>query len=165
MKYITTINGVRYVIEIQRDGSLLVNGEHRAVDFLTFGDSSLYSVIMDNVSHEVLVEERDGKFEVLMHGRLFSADVEDERAQLLSTRRAGQDVDSGEISIRAPMPGLVVAIPVVEGQQVSAGETLLVLESMKMQNELKAPRDGTVQRVSVQAGQSVEQNKTLVTIV
>src|SRR5690606_29837975 len=129
MKYITTINGVRFVIETQQDGSLLVNGERRKVDFRTFGDSSLYSVIMDNVSHEVLVEERGGKYEVLMRGRLFVADVQDERAQLLSARRGGPEVDSGEISIRAPMPGLVVAIPVSEGQAVKGGETVVVLES------------------------------------
>jgi biotin carboxyl carrier protein len=166
MKYITTINGVKFEIDIQRDGSLLVNGEPRVVDFLPLGeDSSLFSIIMDNVSHDVLVEERDDIFEVLIRGRLFVADVEDERSQLLASRRAAPTVDSGEISIRAPMPGLIVAIPVAEGQEVKAGQTVVILESMKMQNELKAPRDGVVQRISVEVGKSVEQNKPLITIV
>jgi biotin carboxyl carrier protein len=62
------------------------------------------------------------------------------------------------------MPGLVVAIPVAEGQTVQQGETLLVLESMKMQNELKAPRDGVINRVWVQPGQSVEQGKPLLSL-
>lgn len=165
MKYITTVNGVRFEVEIERDGSLTVNGERREFDFRPFGDSSLYSVITDNISHDLLVEERDGQYEVLMTGHLFTVDVQDERAQLLATRRAGPQVDSGEISIKAPMPGLVVAVPVQEGQDVSAGQTVIVLESMKMQNELKSPRDGVVQRISVAEGQSVEQNKVLVTIV
>jgi biotin carboxyl carrier protein len=165
MKYITTVNGVRFEVEIGRDGTLMVNGERREVDFLPFGDSSLYSIIMDNTSHDLLVEERDGKYEVLMQGRLFTVDVADERAQLLATRRAGAQVESGEISVKAPMPGLVVAVPVTEGQEVKAGQTIIVLESMKMQNELKTPRDGVVQRISVAAGQSVEQNKVLITIV
>jgi biotin carboxyl carrier protein len=166
MKYITTINGVKFEIDIQRDGTLLVNGEPRVVDFLPLGvDSSLFSIIMDNVSHDVLVEERDDIFEVLIQGRLFVADVEDERSQLLASRRATATVDSGEISIRAPMPGLIVAIPVAEGQEVKAGQTVVILESMKMQNELKAPRDGVVQRISVEVGKSVEQNKPLITIV
>lgn len=165
MKYITTVNGVRFEVEIERDGSLLVNGERREVDFLPFGDSALYSIIMDNISHDLLVEERDGQYEVLTQGRLFTVDVQDERSQLLSMRRTGPQVDSGEISIKAPMPGLVVAIPIGEGHEVKAGQTVLVLESMKMQNELKAPRDGVVQRISVAEGQSVEQNKVLVTIV
>ncbi len=165
MKYITTVNGVRFEVEIGRDGSLLVNGERREVDFLPFGDSSLYSIIMDNISHDLLVEERDGQYEVLTQGRLFTVDVQDERSQLLSTRRAGPQVETGEISIKAPMPGLVVAVPVGEGAEVKAGQTVIVLESMKMQNELKAPRDGVVQRISVAEGQSVEQNKVLITIV
>jgi biotin carboxyl carrier protein len=70
----------------------------------------------------------------------------------------------GEVSIRPPMPGLIVRVPVVEGQTVSKGETLMILESMKMENELKSPRDGTVHRIYVSAGENVEQNKVLVTI-
>lgn len=165
MKYVTTVNGVRFDIEIQRDGSVLLNGEPRAVNFAPLGDSSLYSLIMDNTSHETLVEEREGVYEVLIRGRLFTADVQDERSQLLASRRAAPTVDSGEVSIRAPMPGLVVAIPVTEGQEVKAGQTVVILESMKMQNELKAPRDGVVQRISVEEGKSVEMNKPLITIV
>lgn len=166
MKYVTTINGVRFEIEIQRDGGLLVNGERREVDFLPLDQGSLYSFIMDNHSDELLVEARSGtEYEVLMRGHLFSVEVLDERAQLMSQRRGGQFIDSGEISIRAPMPGLVIDIPVREGQEVKAGQTVVVLESMKMQNELKTPRDGVVQRISAEPGQSVEQNKPLVTIV
>jgi biotin carboxyl carrier protein len=59
---------------------------------------------------------------------------------------------------------LIVAVKVEVGQDVKAGQTVVILESMKMQNELKAPRDGIVQSVHVQAAQSVEQNKPLVTI-
>ena len=71
---------------------------------------------------------------------------------------------SGEISIRAPMPGLVVAIPVKLGQKIEKGDVLVVLESMKMENELKAPRAGIVSQVRVQSGQGVEQHQTLVSI-
>src|SRR5687767_3352022 len=120
MKYITTSNGVPCEVEIERDGTLRVNGEARSIDFLASGDPSMFSIIMDNVSHEVLGEEREGVFEVLVHGRLFTGVVADERAQLLPTRRSGPAVESGEISIRAPMRGLVVAVPVVEGQEVKA---------------------------------------------
>lgn len=164
MKYLTTINGETFEIEIQNDGTLMVNGEKRAVDFLSFGDSSLHSIIMNTVSHELLIEERDGEYEILMRGRLFTGTVLDERAQLVASRRSPKMVDSGEISIRAPMPGLIVAIPVQEGQEVKSNQTVVILESMKMQNELKSPRDGIVQRISVEPGQSVEQNKLLVTI-
>jgi biotin carboxyl carrier protein len=164
MKYLTTIHDTTFEIEIQNDGTLLVNGEKRAVDFLSFGDESLYSIIMDNISYELVIEERDGEYEVLMRGKLYTGQVLDERAQLVASRRSPKLIDSGEISIRAPMPGLIVAIPVTEGQEIKGGQAVVILESMKMQNELKSPRDGIVQRISVEAGQSVEQNKLLVTI-
>ena len=64
----------------------------------------------------------------------------------------------------APMPGLVVAVPVEEGQEVQKGEDLIILESMKMQNELKAPRDGTISRIRVGPGDSVDQNQVLLTL-
>jgi biotin carboxyl carrier protein len=62
------------------------------------------------------------------------------------------------------MPGLIERVSVVEGQAVNRGDTVLILESMKMENELKSPRSGTVHRVYVSPGDSVEQNKLLVTI-
>jgi biotin carboxyl carrier protein len=163
MKYVTIINDTRFEIEIGSDGSLRVNGEPREVDFLALGPS-LYSILMDHRSYEMVIEEREGNTEVLMQGRLYTGQVLDERAQLLASRRGGLAPDSGELSIKAPMPGLIIAIPVAEGQAVQQAQTIIVLESMKMQNELKAPRDATVQRISVQVGQSVEHNKLLVTL-
>jgi len=62
------------------------------------------------------------------------------------------------------MPGLVVAIPIEEGQEIKKGQVLLILESMKMQNELKAPRDGVIQRIKVKAGETVEQKQTLLSV-
>ena len=163
MRYVTIINDTRFEIDIEKDGTLRVNGEPREVDFLTLGPA-LYSILMEHRSYEMVIEERDGGYEVLMQGRLYSGQVLDERAQLLASRRGGLDADSGELSIKSPMPGLIVAIPVAEGQEVKKGQTLVVLESMKMQNELKTPRDGIVQRISVAPGQSVEQNKLLITL-
>ena len=164
MKYQTTVNGKQFEIEIDRDGNLFVDGKPRHVDFASLGET-LYSVITDNDSHEVLVDEREeGGYQVQMGGRLYDVDVLDERALLLGNRRGGAVSDSGEVSIKAPMPGMIVDVPVSEGEEVSEGQTVVILESMKMQNELKAPRDGVVQRIGVEPGQSVEQKKVLVTI-
>jgi len=168
MKYVTILHDRRFEIEILPDGSLLVNGEPRTVDFLPLGDT-LYSVIMDNQSYEVVIEQagpgKKNQVEVLMRGHLYSGEVLDERALLMALRRGGLEVDSGEIVIKSPMPGLIVAVPVSEGQAVEAGQTVIILESMKMQNELKAPRAGVVQRIAVKAGESVEQHKPLVVLI
>lgn len=164
MKYITTINEKQFEIDIQKDGSVLVNGQPREVDFLPLGPA-LYSILMNNLSLEAVIDEKDGEYQVLMGGRLYEGKVLDERSRLLLARSGGLEDNSGEVSIKAPMPGLIVAVTVAEGQHVTKGETIVILESMKMQNELKAPRDGTVQRISVQPGQTVEQKKVLITIV
>jgi biotin carboxyl carrier protein len=163
MKYVTTINNKTFEVEIQRDGSLLVNGERREVDFMSMGPA-LYSILMDDQSHELVIEERDEDIEVLLRGKLYTGTVLDERAQLMAARTGGLVNETGEMSIKAPMPGLVVIVPVEVGQAVQAGQTVIILESMKMQNELKSPRDGVVNQINVQPGQSVEQNKVLVTI-
>ena len=73
-------------------------------------------------------------------------------------------METGEYHLRAPMPGLVVAVPVTEGQSVKKGQVILILESMKMQNELKSPRDGTIGRIRVRTGESVEQKQTLLSV-
>ncbi len=164
MKYITTIKDKQFEIEIDKDGNVLVNGQPREVDFLPLGPA-LYSILMNHLSLEAVIDEKDGEYQVLMGGRLYEGRVLDERARLLLSRSGSLEDNSGEVSMKAPMPGLIVAITVAEGQQVTKGETIIILESMKMQNELKAPRDGTVQRISVQPGQTVEQKKVLITIV
>jgi biotin carboxyl carrier protein len=163
MKYVTILNGQRFDIEINRDGSIAVNGETRFVDFLSISPS-LYSMLMDERAYEVVIDDQDGELEVQLRGRRYTGEVLDERAQLLASERAGVQVSSGELQVRSPMPGLIVAIPVSEGQAVQQGQTLLILESMKMQNELKAPRDGVINRVYVQPGQSVEQGKPLLSL-
>src|SRR5258708_2564740 len=131
MKYVTTINNKTFEIEILRDGSLLFNGEPREVDFLALGPS-LYSIIMDGRSHELVIEEREKVVEVLMRGKLYSGTVLDERAQLMAERTGGMISETGEMSIKAPMPGLVVVVSVEVGQDVHAGQTVIILESMKM---------------------------------
>lgn len=161
MKYVTVVNGRRYEIEVGNDGRLLVNGEARQVDFLSLGPS-LYSVIMNNQSLQVVIEGEGGHYEVLMHGHLYESTVLDEHALMMAQRRGGLVTRSGEVS--APMPGLIVQVPVAVGQDVEEGETLVILESMKMQNELQAPVSGTVESVHCNDGQTVDKGALLVVV-
>lgn len=161
MKYVTIINDTQYEIEIDKDGNVLLNGEPRDVDFLALGET-LYSVIMDGESKEVVIESEADMHNVLMGGRLFEARVLDERALLMAMRKGGLGSGSGEIN--APMPGLIVAVPVEVGQEVEANQTVVILESMKMQNELKSPIAGVVKDITVEKGQTVDKNEVLVVI-
>lgn len=164
MKYQTIVNGQTFDIEINEDGRILVNGEERAIDFREMRTGELYSVLLDHQSFEAVVEERDDLYHVLMSGDLYEVKVTDERSRRLASAFMSFGDAGGEASIRAPMPGLIVRVPVAEGQAVAKGETVIILESMKMENELKSPRDGTIHHLYVAPGDSVEQNKVLVTI-
>ena len=161
MKYVTIINDQQHEIEIDNDGAVLVNGEVRDVDFLNLG-GSLYSVITENKSLEAVIDDDEGKIAVMMSGRLFEAQVLDERAMLLMQRRGGQVARSGEV--HAPMPGLIVEVTAAIDQAVTQGDTVIILESMKMQNELKSPADGVVRSIHVSAGQAVNKNDLLLEI-
>ena len=161
MKYVAVINDHSFEIEIDSDGQIEVNGEARDVDFLNLG-GSLYSIITENRSLEAVIDDDEGKIAVMMDGRLIETQVLDERAVLLAQRRGGLGMRSGEV--HAPMPGLIVSVTVEKGQAVAQGETLVILESMKMQNELQSPISGTVQSIHVSSDQTVDKNDLLIEI-
>lgn len=164
MKYYATIEDQTFEIEINQQGELCIDGELAAVDFRSIGGSSIYSLLLGNASYEALVEARDDCYEVLLQGTLYRVWVQDERMRRLAQAARGFAPPSGEIAIKAPMPGLIIDVPVQEGQEVEEGAVLVILESMKMENELKAPRTGVVSQVRVQSGQRVDQHQTLVAI-
>ena len=164
MKYITTIEGKQFLIEVIDEKHVSVDGRIYEVDFELVSGQPVYSLIVNGKSHESYVAQSDDDWQILLHGRLYPVTVEDEREKRLRRAAGGGVAETGEFHLKAPMPGLVVAIPVEEGQEIKKGQVLLILESMKMQNELKSPRDGTVGRVRVKPGEKVEQKQTLLSI-
>lgn len=165
MQYEVIVDGETYIVHTNREGQLHLNDTPVEVDFAPMGISGLYSLLFNNESVEALVEERDGIWYVMFRGDLYEVQVVDERTKLLSARADLDASDSGEITIKAPMPGLVVSIVVELGQEVEEGDTIVILESMKMENELKTPRAGRVERINVSDGDSVEQHQVMVVIV
>jgi biotin carboxyl carrier protein len=164
MKYIATVEDREYIIEIVDERHITVNGKSFHVDFESVSGQPVYSLIADGKSHEAYVAAGEDNWQVLLRGHLFPVRVEDEREKRLRSAAGGGVAEAGEFNLKAPMPGLIVAIPVSEGQDVKKGQVLIILESMKMQNELKSPRDGTVHRIKARAGESVEQKQTLLSL-
>jgi biotin carboxyl carrier protein len=126
----------------------------------------IYSILIDGHSYEVLVTSQSGQtiareepYTVTVRGR-------NHLVQILDPRRGREadvlDAGEGPQEILAPMPGKVVRILIAEGQPVSAGDGLLVIEAMKMQNEVRAFRSGRVEKVHVSEGASVETGFKLV---
>ncbi len=105
--------------------------------------------------------------EVLVDGFRFEIDVESERIATLrerASRGRSASAHSGPLEIRAIIPGRVVSVSIAAGDEVTAGQQLLAVEAMKMQNELRAPRDGAIERVAVSLGMTIEVGDLLVVI-
>ena len=164
MKYVTIVGDEQFTIDINQTGEITVNGETINVDMLQMQDTTTYSTIIDGVSHDVRMNEGDGLYIVQLSGEIFEVVVEDERTRRLAGLKGSAAAISGEAVISAPMPGVVVEVLVTEGQSVETGDIVLILESMKMQNEFKAPRAGQVHLVRVAPGDKVEQNGVMLTI-
>lgn len=140
-----------------------LDGREVAVDVVQTASGSL-SLLIDGRSIEVHRERLAGEedeWKLALRGRRFSAEVRDPRA-LRSRRAVGHG--EGPKKVTAPMPGKIVRRLVEEGQQVEAGAGLLVIEAMKMQNEIKSPKPGTVRHLSAVEGTAVNAGDVLTII-
>jgi biotin carboxyl carrier protein len=163
MKYEATVEGETFLIEIEGE-KVFVNGQAHVVDMQSIDDLNLYSLLVDNTSHEAFIEGEEGQFQVLLQaGEMYNVQVKGGRPRPTKIKKPFSDL-RGEMTIRAPMPGLVVDVPVAEGQPVATGEVLVILESMKMEQELRAEWGGTVRSVHVQPGDVAGQDQALVTV-
>ena len=150
-----------YQIEFKA-GELLVNDQVVEWSLTPLGNS-YYSLIINGKSLPVVIETaHDGTISVTAGSKKSSVKVLSRMDLLLE--ELGMDVGdaAAEKEVRAPMPGLVLQIGVSVGDEVSAGQALLVLEAMKMENELKAPADGIIKAIHAETGVAVDKNALLI---
>ncbi len=184
MPYISTIDDRSYRIDTGENGSqrtIIVAGTPHAIDWRQIaslaadpkgqvGIGGRYSLIIEGRSYEVFARrvntpnEGDGHtYEVQIAGQRFEVYVEDEREKTLAGA-AKSPHTAGEAMVRAPMPGLVLGIPLDAGAAVTRGQAVVVLEAMKMENDLPSPIAGTIKEVRVSKGQTVNQGDVMVVI-
>jgi biotin carboxyl carrier protein len=164
MRYTAIINDKTYDIEIGPNNTVLVNGEPHNVDFRSIDGARLYSLLMDNSSWETLVDRNSDEYRVLIGGELHIVTVLDERTRKMAKAEKTQSAHSGEAILKAPMPGLVRDVVVNVNDEVTAKQGIVILEAMKMQNELRTPKAGTVKEIRVKPGDKVDQGQVLVII-
>jgi biotin carboxyl carrier protein len=128
------------------------------LDLVRIGDHEL-SLLVDGTSHDVTLEKTPEGFAVVLRGDRFDVEIKDAVKGAVLGRAA-----SGPLKLTAPMPGKIVKLLVAPGDFVEAGLGVLVMEAMKMENELKAGRAGTVQEIKVKEGQAVEMGALLAVI-
>ena len=128
-----------------------------------------YSLLIAGKSYEVFArrvkraDETGYRYEILIAGQRFEMAVEDEREKTL-TGSIQAAHESGDAVVRAPMPGLVLGLPKEPGAEVERGQTVVILEAMKMENDLASPIAGKVKEIKVSKGQTVNQGDVLVVV-
>jgi biotin carboxyl carrier protein len=163
MKLDLRIDGVPGQIEILRSAPacrFLLDGVEREAD-VEAPEPGLYSVVMNGRSYDARIEENATGLAVVIDGFRFEIEVSDPRRM---ARRAGGQGREGVQTIVAPMPGKVVRVLVAPGDQVEAGQGLVVVEAMKMQNEMKAAHAGRVATVPAREGATVAAGEVLATV-
>jgi biotin carboxyl carrier protein len=124
---------------------------------------TIYSIIENGKQFEAMLEERGAHgFDILVSGRLFHLEAVDERSKVLAQQ--ARTLAEGPQSVEAQMPGKVVKLHVAVGARVAEGQGVVVVEAMKMENEITSPKDGRVKEVAVSDGQSVEVGRLLVVV-
>ena len=163
MVYHVTIGGRTLQVELA-DGSVRVDGEQvEDVELLPLAGTGVHHLRAAGDAHAILARHaRSGEWDLHMNGRRMSVEVVDERTRAIRAMTRASAGPTGPRPVRAPMPGLVVRVEVEEGSHVTAGQGVLIMEAMKMENELRADAAGRVARVLVQPGQAVEKGTVLI---
>jgi biotin carboxyl carrier protein len=168
MKYIVTVENRKFGIQLdERSGGyeVKIKGKVFPVDIVKVNESNYYSIIIANRSYEAVLSSNDGtEYRCYLQNELYTVDVEDELSRSFKALGIGVKSDLNEEIIKAPMPGLIVGIEVKEGERISRGDGVVIMEAMKMENELRTTMGGTVSQILVTVGTKVEQNTTLVVI-
>jgi biotin carboxyl carrier protein len=161
MIYEVTLGEKTYRVELTRASEqwkCRLDGRDLPVD-IVYGQNGVLSLLLGGKSYEVKQETVGAETNVVVGHERFNASVRDPRS-FRSRSRVGA-AEQGVMKIKAPMPGKVVRVLAGVGTQVELGQSVIVIEAMKMQNELKAPKNGVVKKINVAEGAAVDAGQAL----
>lgn len=164
MRYFVTIAGREVEVDLT-SAHPVVDGTPVEAHLSHLPGTHTRHLLVDGRSYALTATpgDRRGRWNIAVGAERFAADAVDERTRAIREMTGG-GADAAEKTIAAPMPGLVLRVEVEVGQAVRAGQGVVVVEAMKMENELKAPSDGVVASISVQPGQTVDKGATLIVL-
>jgi pyruvate carboxylase subunit B len=157
------ISGVRYEIDDFRSLLHRSDGPIPAYDITMIAENE-YSVIIDGHSCHLFLSRMNGTVHATIRNTIVEIIHETFRTTLVKQLQTGTETASTSFTMRAPMPGMIAKIIAAEGTEVHPGDGILVVEAMKMENEIKAPKSGILKKVFVIERQSVEKNDQLFTV-
>lgn len=152
------VNNTKFSVENET-----INGESFNWDLLDYKDGTFH-ILKDNVSYRAMLLNIDESFKsmtISINGTEYSISLKDKYDLLLEKLGLNNLTSSKINNIKAPMPGLVFDIKVAVGDAIKKGDTVLVLEAMKMENMLKSPGDGVIKAIKIKKGEAVEKNQIL----
>jgi biotin carboxyl carrier protein len=161
MIYEVMVGEKSYRVELQRDGSgwkCKLGGRELPLDVIS-AQNGVLSLLINGKSYEVKQEITGAETNIVVGQERFNVTLRDPRS--LRSRRGGGASEQGIKKITAPMPGKIVRLLAKEGSAVQAGQSVIVIEAMKMQNELKAPKNGVLRKINVSEGAAVEAGQAL----
>jgi pyruvate carboxylase subunit B len=163
MRYFVTVAGQTIEVELTASGAV-IDGKPVNAELHDLPGTTFRHLLVDGRSVPLVLSagEQRGVWDVHIDGRRYQAEVLDERSRAIREMTGAVATPRGLRPVRAPMPGLVVRIDVEPGQAVRAGQGMVIVEAMKMENELKAEAAGVVARILVRPGQAVEKGTVLV---
>ena len=166
MKYVVQLNDLRKTVLLDQSDVAYENDEAVHAELADIPGSPVRMVKIGNYVYRVLVErgEGRGRYTLWVDGYRFDTEALDERTRAIRELSAAAAAPVGPAPIKAPMPGLIVRINVKVGDAVEAGQGVVVMEAMKMENELRATAAGTVKSVEVVPGAAVEKGTLLVAL-
>jgi len=163
MKYIVTLNGVRHEVSLD-GGTATLDEQQVSAQAADVAGTPLRVVTIGDEVHRVVVKRGKGRgiYSLWVDGYRFEAEALDERTRAIRDISAATAKPAGPAPVVAPMPGLIVRLNVAVGDTVAAGQGVVVMEAMKMENELRATSAGRVRSIAVTVGIAVEKGMTLV---
>ena len=163
MKYVVEVHGERHEVDVGPDG-VMYDGETVSAELSDVPGSPVRQVRIGDAVHRVIARrgETRGAYTLLLGGHRFAIEALDARTRAIRDLTAATAGSTGPAPLVAPMPGMIVRVAVAIGDAVEAGQSLIVMEAMKMENELRASAAGTVTAVRVIAGTAVQKGAILV---
>lgn len=161
MRYFVTLGNRTLEVELGPDG-ITLEGERIDADLVEMDGTEVRSLLMSGRSHRVLAARKGrGEWSLHLSGQHYDARVVDERTRSIEEMTGSGEGVAGPKALKAPMPGLVVKVEVAEGDLVTKGQGLVIVEAMKMENELKCGGEAVVRKVLIVPGEAVEKDQVL----
>jgi biotin carboxyl carrier protein len=166
MKYVVELNGARKTVSLGPDGVGYEDAPPERAELSEMEGSPVRMVKIGTQVYRVLVRKRQGRgrYTLWVDGYRFEVEALDERTRAIRDLSVATAGPVGPAPVRAPMPGLIVRVNVNVGDKVQAGQGVVVMEAMKMENELRTTGPGTVKSIEVAAGIAVEKGALLITL-